>query len=157
VRRLWSEEIHDSIAMSSGSMPTYTIADLGTVNWAMQFPETFNMPTAGSAVTPFLDAFLRGNRDDQPRRGDGSISQALGLMNDPFVMSRTNGSPLFATNLNLPDSQMITNLFLAILSRYPTPAEIATAKTNLASGARSTEAANLVWQLYNKVDFMFNY
>ena len=36
----------------------------------------------------FLNAFLRGNRDDQPRKPDGSISQALGLMNDNFVMSR---------------------------------------------------------------------
>jgi hypothetical protein len=129
------------------------------VNWAMQFPETFNMPSAGNAVTPLLDAFLRGNRDDQPRRGDGSISQALGLMNDPFVMSRVQptGSSLLAKNIALPDSQLVTNLFLAVLSRYPTPAEMATATANLGSGTRSTEAVNLMWQLYNKVDFMFNY
>jgi hypothetical protein len=159
VRRLWSEEIHDSVAMSSNMIPSYTISDLGTVSWAMQFPETFNMPTAGSPVTPLLDAFLRGNRDDQPRRGDGSISQALGLMNDPFVMSRVqgSGSSLLAKNINLPDSQMVANLFLAVLSRYPTPAEMATATANLASGARQTEAVNLLWQLYNKVDFIFNY
>ena len=159
VRRLWSEEIHDSIALSSNLVPSYNIADLGTVSWAMQFPETFAMPTGGSPVTPFLDAFLRGNRDDEPRRGDGSISQALGLMNDPFVMSRVqaSGSSLLAQNINLPDGQMVTNLFLAVLSRYPTSAEMATALKNLQSGARATEAVNLVWQLYNKVDFMFNY
>ena len=159
VRRLWSEEIHDSIAMASNVPTTYTITDLGTVNWAMQFPETNNMPTAGAAVTPFLDAFLRGNRDDQPRRGDGSISQALGLMNDPFVMSRVQptGSSLLAKNIGLPDSQLVTNLFLAVLSRYPTATEMATATANLGSGSRSTEAVNLMWQLYNKVDFMFNY
>ena len=41
------------------------------------------MPDGGNgAVNNFLNAFLRGNRDDQPRKRDGSISQALDLMND---------------------------------------------------------------------------
>jgi hypothetical protein len=159
VRRLWSEEIHDSIAMSSNMILTYTISDLGTVTWAIQFPETNNMPTAGNRVTPFLDAFLRGNRDDQPRPRDGSIWQPLGLVNDPFVMSRVQaaGSSLLANDIGLPDSQMISNLFMAILSRNQTSDEMATALKDLQSGTHSTEAVNLVWQLYNKVDFMFNY
>jgi hypothetical protein len=33
----------------------------------------------------FLDSFLRGNRDDQPRRSDGSILQALNLMNASLI------------------------------------------------------------------------
>src|SRR5260370_40127362 len=114
VRRLWSEEIHDSIAQSSNMIPSYAVTGFSKVNWAMQFPETFNTPSAGNAVTPFLDAFLRGNRDDEPRRGDGSISQALALMNNPFVMSRTQASASGATAsllvkyMNLPDDQMVT-------------------------------------------------
>ena len=39
-------------------------------------------------MSPFLDTFLRGNRDDQPRKQDGSILQALNLMNNAFVESR---------------------------------------------------------------------
>ena len=65
---------------------------MARLTWAMQFPEPLNTPTAGNAVTPFLDAFLRGNRDDQVRSSDGSISQALDLMNDNFVMSRTKSN-----------------------------------------------------------------
>ena len=163
VRRLWSEEIHDSIAQSSNLVPAYTVNGIGTVNWAMQFPETFNMPTAGNPVTPFLDAFLRGNRDDEPRRGDGSIAQALGLMNNSFVMSRTQATgsgataSLLAKYISLPDDQMVTNLFLSVLSRYPTSAEMATALANLKTGTRANEAENLLWELYNKVDFIFNH
>ena len=50
---------------------------------------TFLMaPTAMS--NNFLDAFLRGNRDDQPRSESGSILQTLNLMNDSLVMSRVS-------------------------------------------------------------------
>src|SRR5579885_2512930 len=167
VRRLWAEEIHDAVAQSSNVIPSYTItqngATLGTVNRAIQFPETAGMPAGNAAVVQFLDAFLRGNRDDQQRRGDGSISHALDLMNDNFIMSRIRATgsgasaSLLARSLSLPDDQLVNNLFLAVLSRYPTPAEMSTALANLQSGDRTQEAQNLLWSLYNKVDFVFNY
>jgi hypothetical protein len=161
VRRLWSEEVHDAIAQSSNILPSYAVASNGTLTWAMQFPEPLNTPSAGNAVTPFLDAFLRGNRDDEVRTGDGSISQALDLMNDPFVMSRTksNGpsSSLLVQNLGLPNDQLATKLFMAVLSRPPSAAELSAAVSQLSTGTRNVSAENLLWALYNKVDFVFNY
>lgn len=159
VRRLWSEEIHDAIVQSYGVPVTYRGRNWGPVNWAMQFPEPFNTP--GGPVTTFLDAFLRGNRDDDPRRGDGSISQALALMNDTFVMSRLGGpnappNSLLRRLLPLPDDQLVTGLYLAILSRFPTQDELAQALANLRNN-RTGEAQALTWSLYNRVDFMFNY
>jgi hypothetical protein len=161
VRRLWSEELHDAVAQSSNILPKYTVPPNGTLTWAMQFPEPLNTPTAGNAVTPFLDAFLRGNRDDETRSGEGSISQALDLMNDPFVMSRTKSTgaatSLLVQNLNLSNNQLVNTLFLSVLSRYPTTDELTQAMTQLGSGNRSQQAENLLWSLYNKVDFVFNY
>ena len=161
VRRLWSEEVHDAIAQSSGIIPTYNNATWGPVNWAMKLPEPDSTPDgAAGAVTAFLDAFLRGNRDDQPRRPDGSISQALGLMNDNFVMSRIkpNGpaTSLLVKALAMQDTQMVNTLFLTVLSRYPTAAEMSAALANFKTN-RTQEAQNLLWSLYNKVDFIFNY
>ena len=57
------------------------------VNYAMQFPETSSRGLSTSA-NAFLDGFLRGNRDISSRSGEGSLTQALSLMNDPFVMNR---------------------------------------------------------------------
>jgi hypothetical protein len=160
VRRLWSEEVHDAIAQSSAQVPTYNNATWGPANWAMQFPEPLNTPDGGNgAVNNFLNAFLRGNRDDQVRKPDGSISQALNLMNDNFVMSRIKPATagLLKTSLAITDNtQMVNNLFLNVLSRYPTPAELSAALANLQSN-RTQEAQNLLWSLYNKVDFVFNY
>jgi hypothetical protein len=159
VRRLWSEEVHDAIAQSSNILPSYNVTANGTLTWAMQFPEPFNTP--GGAVTNFLDAFLRGNRDDEIRSDDGSISQALDLMNDNFVMSRikSNGAAtsLLVQNLSLPNDQLVNKLFLTVLSRPPNATEMSAAVNMLNTGTRNQSAENLLWALYNKVDFVFNY
>jgi hypothetical protein len=58
VRRLWSEELHDSIVQSSGITPTYNNPDWGPQNYAMKFPEPMNTPDgANGTMTAFLDAF----------------------------------------------------------------------------------------------------
>jgi hypothetical protein len=164
VRRLWGEEIHDAVAVSSNNLPSYKLnAAYGTITYAMQFPEPLGLPdgTTGN-ISGFLDSFLRGNRDDQPRSEDGSILQALNLMNDSFIMTRTSptspATGLLPTALKLSNTQLVNTLFLAVLSRYPTTQEMTIALGNLASTTtRNTEAQNLLWSLYNKVDFIFNY
>lgn len=164
VRRLWAEEIHDAVAQSSGVLPNYDLTRLGfsnlTVQFAMKLPEPVRTPDGG-AVMNFLDSFLRGNRDDEDRRDDGSISQALDLMNDNFVMTRIRGtgntSLLLVKNINLPNDQLATNLYLAVLSRYPSDSEKAAAVAQLQNAARVSAAEDLLWSLYNKVDFTFNY
>jgi len=161
VRRLWAEEIHDAITASSNQIPTYTNTNWGPVNYAMQLPEPLNTPDGtNGAVNNFLNAFLRGNRDDQTRRPDGSISQGLGLMNDNLVMSRIQPTTtgLLKTVLTLPNDQLVNNLFWNILSRNPTSTEMSDALANLQNAStRTQEAQNLIWALYNKVDFVFNY
>jgi len=122
-----------------------------------------NAPTSDGNASALLDSFLRGNRDDQPRKPDGSILQALNLMNNPFVETRIqyNGStpaPLIANNLTLGNTPMVNTLFINILSRYPTTAEMNTAVASLTSASNRSQAVqDLVWSIYNKVDFVFNY
>ncbi|HYL78968.1 MAG TPA: DUF1553 domain-containing protein [Bryobacteraceae bacterium] len=171
VRRLWSEEIHDAITQSSGMMPTYNMgAVFGTVNWAMQLPEPAGLngtPDGNNgAINNFLNAFLRGNRDDQTRRQDGSISQALDLLNDPFVMNRVQLARATKTSLlanvqAMPaaqNDQAVNALFLSVLGRYPTSTEMSAAMGHIGNAStRNVELENLLWSLYNKVDFIFNY
>jgi hypothetical protein len=161
VRRMWSEEILDAVVQTSGVPATYTNAAWNptTVSWAMQLPEPLQ-----TGPLSFLDPFLRGNRDDEPRRGDPSIAQALALMNDGQVMNRVNSTAATATlvqALRLPDDQAVNTLYLTVLSRYPNATELNAAVTNLRSAsnatARTQEGRNLLWSLYNKVDFIYNY
>ena len=148
-------------ALSSNIPVTYKTGTL-TFNWAMQYPETAVEPS------PFMQAFLPGNRDDQPRRPDGAIQQALVLMNDPTVMNKLVASAagaaspsLLTTALGFTKNQdLINTLYINILSRFPTAAENQLGNSLLGTTtgtARTQKTQELMWTLYNKVDFMFNY
>jgi hypothetical protein len=129
----------------------------------MQIPS----PLSGepTAVANFLDAFLRGNRQDAQRRPDGSDLQPLYMMNDSFVLNRArisgggaNVSLLGKSMAIADDSKFLDNVYLTILSRYPTDDERAIGlKAMKASSSRQVNGENLLWALYNKVDFFFNY
>jgi uncharacterized protein DUF1553/uncharacterized protein DUF1549 len=158
VRRLWGEEITDSISLSA-NIPNKFTFDNGIVSqWAMQYPEP------GKETSTLLAAFLPGDRDTQPRKQDGAIQQTLGLMNDSQVMNKlvSTGTGSAQSLLSLATATTsnagATNLlFINILSRYPTIAELASANTFLSTGTRSQKMQELMWTLYNKVDFIFNY
>lgn len=161
VRRLWAEEIADTIAMTSNLPITYNVpASTAKVSWALQLPE----PSSAG----FLGYFLPGNRDDQPRRSDGSIQQALALMNDATVLSRIKATGTGATASTLQllilqstnDTDLVKNLYLTVLSRLPSDTELAAALREIQSGmgtAKADRVSNVMWALYNKVDFIFNY
>lgn len=157
VRRLWGEEIMDALSQASGTFPTYNVNGFGKFNYAMQSPE----PKA--ILNAFLATFLPGNRDDAERRSDSAIQQALDMMNDPIVMSRVKTAGAGATaNLQarafaLPDDQLVKTMYMAVLSRLPNDQELQIALTNLKAGDRKAKSEDLLWSLYNKVDFLFNY
>jgi hypothetical protein len=168
VRRLWGEEIIDAMAQSSGTMPSYTVngytdLGLGKVSYTMQFPDTVN--TEGT-TNAFLDTFLRGNRDDQPRKYEGSILQALNLMNNNAMVEQrlaltgANANQLLVSARARPAADIVNLLYLNILSRYPSSDEMRKASAGIpaANGTAKDQAIqDLAWSLFNKVDFIFNY
>jgi hypothetical protein len=164
VRRLWGEEVHDAVVQSSGTLPSYTITgftDQGFAkpSFAMQLPD---ITGPGGDATTVLDNFYRGNRDDNPRRVDGSILQALTMMNNNFVVQRskqtgTNSSLLIQQNISKSNTDLVNNLYLTILSRMPSADEMKKISIPASGAARTTAVQDLVWSLYNKVDFVFNY
>jgi hypothetical protein len=168
VRRLWGEEILDAIAQATGVFPSMAVTGMNTegtpfrVSYTMQFPDIRN--TSDAATDAFLDSFLRGNRDDLPRKPEGSILQTLNLLNSPLVenklgMSGAAASPLLVEAARLGNTDAVNKLYLAILSRYPTKDEMTTALNALPNEGSTRNAAiqDLAWSLFNKVDFIFNY
>jgi hypothetical protein len=174
VRRLWPEEIHDAVITATGVMPSYNVAGFssasttptvispgfGLITFAMQLPDVTLVPDNGGAVSRFLDAFLRGDRDSNPRKEEGSVLQGLDLMNDNFIESRvktTNVGGLSARNAGQALPTAVDNMFMAVLSRHPNSAELADAVALLQSGNKGQSLEDLLWTLFNKVDFTFNY
>ena len=170
VRRLWGEEIMDGMSQIANVPQSYNInGGMGRITWAMQIPDTRGLP--GEPTTSFLDSFLRGNRVDEDRRGDGAVPQVLNLMNDAFVMARTRASGTGAsatlarrlldkyTALN--NNLLVNELFLNVLNRPASESEIITASVALSQGStpqtRQQKLEDLVWALVNKLDYIYNY
>ena len=181
VRRLWPEEIHDSVVTAINTLPVYTAPNFsndstiyganspgfGKISFAMQAPDVVNMPDGGGAASQFLDNFLRGNRDDAVRKSEGSVLQTLALMNDNFIVNRvhaqgTGAAANFLQKLlnTYSDDQLINQLYINVLSRLPAANEKAVAVDALlkgGAGQRRVNAEDLLWSLFNKLDFVFNY
>jgi hypothetical protein len=167
LRRLSPEQMHDSIASATQVVPGYNLR-IGYVNWATQFTES-------GTLGPF-GVFEPGNRVDieRPDPPRGSISQVLTLMNNGnFILPRikngtvsvvqpsgqpsVNRNTLVKTllaNRDMSNEQIIDELFLATLSRYPDDREKTLAMEKLEPDrVRGTE--DLHWVLLNKLDFLF--
>lgn len=162
VRRLDSEEIHDAIIKATGIGVSYQQRDsLGNntfvINWAMQLRDT----TGGT--TDILNSFLRGDRDAIERSQDSTLLQSLNLMNNSFVMNRihqNNTGSKVATllaNTVLTSQDLINQLYLSTLSRYPTTAEMNTCLSAYGTMTRREATESVQWALLNKIDFIYNY
>jgi len=74
-------------------------------------------------------------------------------------MAKAPKAGILATAATMANDQAINMLFLNVLSRNPTSSEMSQAMGNLGGtgAARNAQLENLLWSLYNKVDFVFNY
>lgn len=163
-RRLMAEEVHDAIAKATGVPGAYTVKFFDQpLQWAMQLPEPAE-PRSNGAVATFLNLFLRGNRDSQPRSSSLSILQMMNLMNDQFVLNRvrlTASPTLQAVARITDDDAAIDELNLLTLGRYPTDSERKTSAQYLAKAKDASERnqflEDLMWALLNKPEFLFSY
>ena len=114
----------------------------------------------------FLDVFGRPPRESScecERRSDLSLPQALNLVNGTTIsdaVADPNGRVAQAgAERDEPIEDLVEELYLASLSRPPTPAEMrAAASKYLRGGAgRAARAQDLLWALVNSKAFLYNY
>jgi hypothetical protein len=159
VRRLDAEEIFDAIQKATGINSNFTFTYLPAVQWAMQLPEP---AAARGTISTFLSAFGFGDRDQNPRRSDGSLSETLSLMNSSIVMSRMHqnnaGSRVQSILAQTSDpATIIQLLYQNTLSRHPTSAEMNLFLQSFQGQTVRAATESLQWVLLNKLDFIFNY
>ena len=163
-RRMTAEETFDAITKATNVPASIAVSSSSNVAWAMQLPDV-QEPGARNTVGNFLNAFLRGDRDGDSRSNEFSISQALLLLNDTTVTSRIrNAAAGSSVNkliaANATPAQITTSLYLATLSRNPSPSELAAGVAFFTSTPGETKAQiaeDLQFALLNKIDFFYNY
>ena len=164
VRQLTAEQLHDAISQATQVFGSYKRTDYvyGNAITPVRFwteaasPEDINNGEARS----FLRTFGQANREQFDRQPGGSILQAMTLMNSPFVTRRVtaaNGSLVEQlAQSSKSGAEIIDELYLATLSRYPLPQEKQLAISWIEKD-RKQGAEDLHWSLMNKLDFVFNY
>jgi len=163
LRQLDAEVLIDAINKVTGATDLYTSA----------IPEPFtfipaNKPAValpdGSITSPFLELFGRPARATgllNERVNRPSASQRMHLLNSSHIQNKlVNGTNMKRMlHHKRKPAEMIEDVFLSVLSRYPTPAETSKIESYFRSGVvkgRDT-GIDLVWALINSDEFLFRH
>ena len=164
VRRLDAEVLIDALCQITAT----------TEKYSSMAPEPFTFIPAqrrsialadGSITSPFLEMFGRPSRDtglESERSTSPSPRQRLHLLNSSHIQQKIERSsklgPLIAAGPKRPRSTA-TELYLAILSRYPTEEELAiVSKYGQSEETKGTKAfIDLTWALFNSSEFLYRH
>ncbi len=94
------------------------------------------------------------------RSNEPSISQALHLMNSREIQSRIESEAGFAKRLSDSEKRpgkIVEELFLAMLSRFPSAEEQQLMQAEFERSDRRTAAEDILWTLMNTREFLYNH
>jgi len=164
VRRLTAEELFDAVSQATGLYPEIPISGTGLkVKYVMQTrsPEDIRGGELNE-IWRFLGSFGQDNRSRTIKSLKGNIVQSSLMLNSKVIKERVKAKPgarirkLLDQEPLLSNDQLVEELFLAMLSRFPTPKEKELAVAQVRE-FRTQGVEDLAWVLLNKLDFIFNY
>jgi len=155
VKRLGAEALLDAIDEATGVRTKYPNLPLGT--------RAIELPDAAAANTnPFLVTFGKPKRAsvcECERTPDENLAQALHTLNGDIVATKVaDGAGRVAKLLaaGTPVPACVEELYLATLSRPPSPLEAADAAEIVAASPSPAEGLqDLLWALINSKHFLF--
>jgi hypothetical protein len=169
VRVMTGPEVVDTVAQATGK--PYKFEFKGTeVERVKQLTNLFDIPVIsrggeghpdGADIHSLMNAFFETNRDSPVPPGNRATTlQAMLMMRTALVNNRVlaeKGTRVQALlESGKSDEQVIEELFLANLSRFPTAAEKRT-YVDLLQKDRKEAAENLQWVLLNSIEFVLNH
>ena len=170
-RRMTAEQVYDAVVKTTG---LYTEIPVPKTDFRAKFLTQTRGPldiTTSKYLAKdwmqnleyFLGAFGQANRESNDPDTNGSITQAVLMMNGPFIKSKIKAEAdsylgeLLKQEPKLSEEDLAEELFLRFLSRWPTGEEKSESVQLLAERGRVEGGEDLQWVLMNKLDFIFNY
>ncbi|MBU0606809.1 MAG: DUF1549 and DUF1553 domain-containing protein [Armatimonadetes bacterium] len=164
VRRLDAEVLLDALCWLGGDGQGYCSQVPEPFTW---IPENQRAITImdGSITSAFLEMFGRPPRDtglESERNNQSSDAQELYLLNSVDMHQKVQRSKMFAKFMMEAKGDRATlvgSLYLAILSRRPTEAELTAAEKHFQTPGLSPKQAvdDLAWALINSKEFLFRH
>ncbi len=154
IKRLSAEQLLDAVSQSAEAPEKFPGLPLGYR--AIQLPDS-------EVSSFFLDLFGRPPRDitcECERSTETSMPQALYLINSEHLENKVSQGQRIKRLLaqGKSDDEIITELYLATLSRFPTQEERKKTIPYLANKPQREKALqDVLWALLNTKEFMFNH
>lgn len=164
VRQLDAEVLIDALCKVTGTKEIYSSPIPEPFTFIPEEHRSIDLAD-GSITSQFLEMFGRPARDtglESERKNNPTDSQRLHMLNSTHIQNKIIKSKILR---RLPKAargkkrRLINMLYLRILSRFPTEAELKVAqKYYLTEGLNYREATNdLVWALINTKEFLYRH
>ncbi len=164
VRRLDAEVLIDALCQVTGTTEEYSSLIPEPFTFIPEDHRSIALPD-GSITSPFLEMFGRPPRDtglESERNNAFTAAQRLHLLNSTHILKKIERSPrlrALALSARINPLKAMTELYLTVLSRFPTEQELRTVKAH----ADSTETrgagflVDLIWALVNSAEFLYRH
>jgi hypothetical protein len=186
LRRLEAEVLIDALNQITGTTEQYSSAIPEPFTFIPEGQRSIALPD-GSITSPFLEQFGRPSRDtglEAERSNRPTADQRLHLLNSSHIQRKIENSPKLQALLQsaaakvpgrpgkpgrakLPPggvgdakqpAEVLTALYLTILSRFPTTEELQTVREYVQSTPSRRDAAiDIVWALINSAEFLYRH
>jgi hypothetical protein len=156
LRRLDAEVLIDALCQITGTSETYTSAIPEPYTFMPDFQRAVDLPD-GSISSSSLELFGRPSRDtgmESERNNRVTESQGLFMLNSSYVMRKIQQGPKMVALMRSGNPrELVTQIYLTVLSRYPTEGEL---KLISVRGGQAA-MADLVWALMNSSEFLYRH
>jgi hypothetical protein len=163
LRRLEAEVLIDALDQITGTTEKYTSAIPEPFTFIPEGQRSIALAD-GSISSSFLEMFGRSSRDtglEAERNNRPSASQRLHLLNSSHIQQKIEQSPKlkYLAQSGKKSGELVTSLYLMILSRKPTAAELKVLGEHAQkSGSKGREAlTDLAWALVNSPEFLYRH
>ena len=161
MRRLDAEVLIDALNEITGTTEQYSSAIPEPYTFIPEDQRSIALPD-GSITSSFLEMFGRPSRDtgeESERNNRITATQRLHLLNSTHIQRKIDQGPKLQTLLRQrkPPREILTDLYLTILSRPPTDAERQAIAGYSAGGGRGTAGIDVAWALINSTEFLYRH
>lgn len=163
LRRMNAEVLIDAINQITGSTEEYSSLIPEPFSFIPPDQRSIDLPD-GSITSPMLELFGRPSRDtglESERNNAATSEQGLHLLNSSHIRNKIEKSTklknLIQSSANPLD--VATNIYLTILSRYPTKEELGVIRDySQKSGVKGRDLViDIVWGLINSPEFLYKH
>lgn len=164
IRRLEAEVLIDALCQITGSTEEYSSPIPEPFTFIPSHHRSIALPD-GSITNSFLEMFGRPPRDtglESERSNNPTPAQRLHMLNSSHVRRKMEQSSKLRPLLSAPKARLTgaaTELYLTILSRFPTAEELGTVKAYAESseGQGPNALMDLAWALINSTEFLYRH